>query len=135
MSIGVVVVHDDIDIVRGIGEWVESVPDLFVAGTSVSVARAGTVVVAGGDALPGLRVPDIPLVALASADVLQAARAALAAGAHEIVRWPDERERLTGAIRRAAAMSHDDLRAGGKVVCVASARGGSGASTLAALIA
>ncbi len=129
-SIGVVVLHDDDGVVRAVGESVESSAGLFVAGTSPGAT--GQVVVAGGrylDEAPG----GAPVVALADGDALGAARAALAIAARDIIRWPDEAERLSGAIRRAAGGA-DTRREPGTVIAVAGARGGVGTSTVAALL-
>ncbi|MGZ4208955.1 MAG: hypothetical protein ACXVQ6_13795 [Actinomycetota bacterium] len=133
-QLGVVVAHDDRAVIEEIAAVLESTPGLFVAGTSLAAARPGHVLVAGGEVLINARATTHPLVALASDDPVRAARAAIAAGARELLRWPEESERLPGAIRRAAgagSQPHGD----GRVVAVAGARGGVGASTVAALLA
>lgn len=128
-SIGVVVAHDVPRTVEEVAEVLEASPDLFVAGVSPAAA-GGQVVVAGGAALAAFRPGSGPLVALAGPDAIADARAALAAGAADIVRWPQEADRLAGAVRRAAGAVTR-----GRVIAVAGARGGSGASTAAAAIA
>jgi len=132
--LGVVVAHDDRIVIEQIAGVLEAVPGMFVAATSLESARAGHVVVAGGEALVTARHVEQPLVALASDDPVRAARAALAAGARELIRWPDESDRLPAAILRAAAL---DLapRGDGVVIAVAGARGGVGTSSAVAIFA
>jgi Flp pilus assembly CpaE family ATPase len=132
-SLGVVVAHDDRAVIEEIAGVLEAVPGLFVAATSLEAARAGHVVVAGGEALVTARHVEQPLVALASDDPVRAARAALAAGARELIRWPDESDRLPAAILRAAAVGTAP-RGDGVVIAVAGARGGVGASTVVATL-
>lgn len=131
-SIGVVVAHDDRAVVEAVAEALESEPGLFVVATSPG-AGAGQVLVAGGQALAALRATARPLVALAGDDAIRAARAALAAGARDIVRWPEEAARLPSAIREAAATPAS--AASGRVVAVAGARGGAGTTLVAAALA
>jgi pilus assembly protein CpaE len=132
-SLGVVVAHDDRVVIEQIAGVLEAVPGLFVAATSLEAARAGHVVVAGGEALMTARHVEQPLVALASDDPVRAARAALAAGARELIRWPDESDRLPAAILRAAAVDHEP-RGDGVVIAVAGARGGVGTSAVVAML-
>ena len=73
-SLGVVVAHDDGAVIEQIAGVLEVAPGLFVA-TSLEAARAGHVVVAGGEALVTARHVEQPLVALASDDPVRAARA------------------------------------------------------------
>jgi len=129
-TIGVVVVHDDPSIARAVAEAVEAAPGLFVAGTSLGNGSIGGVAVVGGSALFSLEPGPVPVVALADGEPIRAARAALAAGARDIVRWPDERDRVPGALRRAAS-SREAAPGSGKVVAIAGARGGIGTTTLA----
>jgi Flp pilus assembly CpaE family ATPase len=137
--IGVVLAHDDTRVREEIAKTLETVPDLFVAGTSPDAVAFADVVVAGGASLDALRAepPPRPVVVLADGDAIRAARAALAAGASEILRWPDERDRLAFAIRAAAHTARPEpaRRAAGRVVAVMGARGGVGTSTLAAALA
>ena len=133
-SLGVVVAHDDVAVIEQIAGVLEAAPGMFVAATSIESARAGQVVVAGGEALVTARHVEQPLVALASDDSVRAARAALAAGARELIRWPDESDRLPAAIRRAASVDHAP-RGDGVVIAVAGARGGVGTSSFTALLA
>jgi len=132
-SLGVVVAHDDRIVIEQIAGVLEAVPGLFVAATSLESARAGHVVVAGGEALVTARNVEQPLVALASDDSVRAARAALAAGARELIRWPDESDRLPAAILRAAAVDRAP-RGDGVVIAVAGARGGVGTSVVVAML-
>jgi pilus assembly protein CpaE len=134
-QLGVVVAHDDSAIVEQVSEALESVPGLFVAATGSGAARAGHVLVAGGEALVTLREAAVPVVALAGAEPLRAARAALACGAADIVRWPEESDRLPGAIRRAGTRDPGVAPGRGKIVAVAGARGGVGATTVVAALA
>jgi len=132
-SLGVVVAHDDRFVIEQIAGVLEAVPGMFVVATSLESARAGHVVVMGGEALVAARHVEQPLVALASDDPVRAARAALAAGARELIRWPDESDRLPAAILRAAAAEH--APAGDAVViAVAGARGGVGTSAVVAML-
>jgi len=64
-SLGVVVAHDDRDVIEQIAGVLEAIPDLFVAATSLDEARAGNVVVAGGEILFNARHLSHPLVAVA----------------------------------------------------------------------
>lgn len=134
-SIGVVVAHDEQAVTERIGAALEAVGDLFVAGTAVEALQSGHVLVAGGAVLQTLRAGLVaPVVALAEADVIRAARAAVSAGAREILRWPEEAEQLAAAVRRVAGTG-PEARGGGRVVAVRGATGGSGASTLAMMLA
>ncbi|HLW17068.1 MAG TPA: hypothetical protein VKV69_06915 [Actinomycetota bacterium] len=133
-SLGVVVAHDDRDVTEQIAGVLEAAPDLFVAATSLAAARAGNVVVAGGEVLFTARHVSHPLVAVAFDDPVRAARAALAAGARELIRWPEESDRLPAAVRRAANSGHHET-GDGVVIAVAGARGGVGTSTFVASLA
>lgn len=126
-GVPVVVLHDDPSVLRALVGSVEASADLYVAGTEIT-ATAG-VLVAGGRALERLRAPlAVPLVALAEdGDEIRAARAALAIGAREIVRWPHEAFRLPGALQLVAAQR--DASAGSLVLAVVGARGGVGTSS------
>lgn len=132
-NLGVVVAHDDLAVLEEIAGLLEAVPGMFVAATSLESARTGHVVVAGGEVLVTARHVEQPLVALASDDPVRAARAALAAGARELIRWPDESDRLPAAILRAAAVDSAP-RGDGVGIAVAGARGGVGTSTVVAML-
>jgi pilus assembly protein CpaE len=138
-NVGVVLAHDDPSVAEAIAHTLEAEPELFLAGTSSEALARADVVVAGGDALERFRAQrsDRPLVALADGDPIRAARAALAVGAREIIRWPDERLRLAPAIRSAAHAGHSDGTRGtaGRSIAVVGARGGVGTSTLVAGLA
>jgi Flp pilus assembly CpaE family ATPase len=136
-SIGVAVAHSDPRVVDELVHDVEASADLYLALDPGSAA----VVVAGE---PGLRAyADQPpragtgLVALSvDGDFRLVARAALACGAHDVLRWPDDRTSLRSTLRDAAARA--SLRAAGtdgRVVAVVGARGGAGATTIAAMLA
>ncbi|MFN2614828.1 MAG: hypothetical protein ABR552_08460, partial [Actinomycetota bacterium] len=133
-TIGVIVAHDDVRVAEEVAEVLEAAPDLFVAASSVASAMPGHVVVAGGEALATLRSLDAPLVALAGGEPIRAARAALAAGATDLLSWPADAARLAGSIRRAAS-GRASVAPRGRVVAVAGARGGLGVSVLCAAIA
>jgi len=133
-SLGVVVAHDDRAVIEQIAGVLEAIPDLFVTATSIEAARPGNVVVAGGEMLFTARHVPHPLVAVAFDDPVRTARAALAAGARELIRWPDESDRLAAAVRRAATNGHAPPGEG-VVVAVAGARGGLGTSTTVAALA
>lgn len=133
-SLGVVVAHDDRDVTEQIAGVLEAAPDLFVAATSLAAARAGNVIVAGGEVLFTARHVPHPLVAVAFDDPVRAARAAIAAGARELIRWPDESDRLASAVRRAASNGHHES-GDGVVIAVAGARGGVGTTTTVATLA
>jgi Flp pilus assembly CpaE family ATPase len=132
-NLGVVVAHDDHVVIEQIAGVLEAVPGMFVAATSLEAVRAGHVVVAGGEALVTARHVEQPLVALASDDLVRAARAALAAGARELIRWPAESDRLPAAILRAAAVDHAPP-GDGVAIAVAGARGGVGTSSVVAML-
>jgi len=133
-NLGVVVAYDDRDVTEQIAGVLEAAPDLFVAATSLDAARAGNVIVAGGEILFNARHVQHPLVAVAYDDPVRTARAALAAGARELIRWPDESDRLAPAVRRAARNGHHET-GNGVVIAVAGARGGVGTSTVVASLA
>lgn len=136
--VGVVLAHDDVRVLEALVQAVEEAPGLFVAGTSPQAAAFADVLVAGGEALERLRDerPARPVVALADGDAIRAARAALAAGAREILRWPEEREWLVPAIGRAArSVRPETPRPAGRLVAVLGASGGVGTTTLAAELA
>lgn len=133
-SLGVVVAHDDRAVVEQIAGVLEAIPGLFVAATSIDKARAGNVVVAGGEVLFNARHVPHPLVAIASDDPVRTARAALVAGARDLIRWPDESDRLASAVRRAASNGRGAIGEG-VVIAVTGARGGVGTSTTVALLA
>ncbi|MFA5890247.1 MAG: hypothetical protein WDA27_04720 [Actinomycetota bacterium] len=132
-DIGVVVAHDDPAVCEQIAEVLEAARGLFVTATSAD-AETGHVLVAGGERLVMLRSPRLPLVALADGEPLRAARAALALGARDIVCWPQEAARLPGAVVRAAS-GGVRRAASGWVCAVGGARGGVGATMLAAALA
>ena len=133
-SLGVVVAHEDRAVTQQITEILEATPGLFVAAMSLEAARPGHVVVAGGEVLFTARHVQHPLVAVAFDDPVRAARAAIAAGARELIRWPDESDRLPAAVRRAASNGHD-VTGDGIVIAVAGARGGVGTSVFVAALA
>jgi pilus assembly protein CpaE len=133
-NLGVVIAHDDRAVTEQITGILEATPGMFVAAISLEAARAGHVVVAGGEALITARRVANPLVALAGEDPVRAARAALAAGARELIRWPQEADRLPAAIARAAAGSND-VKGDGAAIAVAGARGGVGTTTVVAQLA
>ena len=133
-NLGVVVAHDDRAVTEQIAGILEATPGMFVAAMSLDAARAEHVVVAGGEILITARRVANPLVALAGDDPVRAARAALAAGARELIRWPQEADRLPAAIARAAS-GRDDPKGDGRVIAIAGARGGVGTTTVAAQLA
>lgn len=133
-TIGVVVLHHDRSVVEQVAEAIEGESDLFVAATSLEAGARASVVIAGGEPLHACRDVALPLVALAEDEPVRAARAALAAGARDIIRWPHESDRLGHAARRAAAPAPAAGR-GAPLIAVVGARGGLGTSTLAAMIA
>lgn len=136
-SIGVAVAHPDPRLVDELVHDVEAAADLYLA---LDPASAG-VIVCGESGLQAFSQepprPGVGMVGLSvDGDVTRVARAALACGAHEIVRWPDERHSLRSIVRDAAARA--SLRAAGtdgRVVAVVGARGGVGTSTVASLLA
>ncbi len=89
-------------------------PDLVVAQPSLAAAARGSVIVAldGRESVGGLR-------------------AALEAGARGFFVWPDDRERLLGTVARSNT-GHDSSGSRGLVVAVRGARGGAGATFVAA---
>jgi Flp pilus assembly CpaE family ATPase len=136
-SIGVAVSHGDPRVIDELIHAVEAAPDLYVA---LEPAKA-SVVVAGAEQLGAFAAQPPPtgvaVLGLAvDGDLAQVARVALRCRAEDIVWWPRDRDAFRGTVREAASRAR--LSAGstdGKVVAVASARGGAGATTVAALIA
>jgi Flp pilus assembly CpaE family ATPase len=135
-SIGVAVAHSDPRVVDELVHDVEASADLYLALDPGSAA----VVVAGE---PGLRAyaeqpppAGTGLVALSiDGDLTRVARAALSCGALDVLRWPEDRTSLRSTLRDAAARA--SLRAAGtngRVVAVVGARGGAGATTIAAML-
>ncbi len=132
-SVGVVVAHHDPAVAERVAELLERAPDLFVAATSVEQARAGNVVIAGGEPLLTMGPQAHPVVVLAEERAVLAARRAIELAAREIVAWPSEADRLAGAVRRAAAPVAGSAH--GRLITVMGARGGLGTSTIAAALA
>jgi Flp pilus assembly CpaE family ATPase len=136
-SIGVAVTHPDPGIVDEVIHALESEGDLYLA---LDPAKA-SVILAGGAALQGIaaRPPreGIAVVGLAvNGDLAEVSRSALRCRAHEIVCWPQDSAALRQILRDAASTARLDAgRMDGKVVAVAGARGGAGATTLAAMLA
>lgn len=134
-GIGVVVAHDDLAVVRAVAEVVDASGDLFVAGVDLEADTGATVCVAGGEALQRARPGPRAVVALVrDGDEIRAARAALAVGAREIVRWPAESFRLVGAIRLAADAA-GAATVETRVTAVIGARGGVGTTTVTLALA
>ena len=73
------------------------------------------------------------LVVLASGDPISVARFAIERGADGIAAWPDEPASLSRIVQAAAARRAPVAR--GRVIAVAAARGGAGATTVAAHLA
>lgn len=92
-------------------------PDLVVAQPSLAAAARGA-----------------PIVALDGRESVASLRAALDAGARGFFVWPDDRERLLGTIARANG-SRVESGPRGLVVAVRAARGGAGATFVAAHLA
>ncbi|MBI4728751.1 MAG: hypothetical protein HY775_04530 [Acidobacteria bacterium] len=140
-NVRVVLAHDDPRLREEMALLLEAAPDILVASLSPESATGGEVVVAGGEALARIAAraggpgPALPLVALAGGDAIGAARAALAAGAHDILRWPADRDRLPEAVREAAGSPRAEPAEVGRAAAVLSARGGAGATTFAAALA
>jgi pilus assembly protein CpaE len=136
-SIAVAVAHPDPRVADEVVHAVEASPDLYLA---VDPAAA-TVVVAGEALLAAYRdrpPPDaVAIVALAAdGELPRVARAALACGACDLVRWPEDGPALRDRVREAAARARLRVAAvEGTVVAVVGARGGVGTTTLAALLA
>lgn len=135
-SLGIAVAHDDPRIVDEVVHALEATTDLYLAldpaRASVLLAGPGALARVGGDPPPG-----VALVALsADGDVAGAARGALACRAHGLVCWPEDRPALASIAREAASRAR--LRTGGSdgaVLGIVGARGGVGATTVAALLA
>lgn len=136
-SIGIAVAHTDPRVVDELIHDVEASDDLYLALDPGSAA-----VVVAGEA--GLRAyADRPpragtgVVALSvDGDLPLVAKAALACGAHDVVRWPEDRTSLRSTLRASAARaSVDAVGAAGLIVTIVGARGGAGATTVAALLA
>jgi len=136
-SIGVAVAHPDPGIVDEVLHALEASDDLYLA---LDPAKA-SVVLAGGSELSGMaeRPPSEgkALVGLAADhDLADVSRAALRCRAHEIVCWPHDRPTLAVILREAASRARlAARRSDGRIVAVVGARGGAGATTVAAMLA
>jgi len=130
-SIGVVLSHEDGALVRAVAEAIEAAPDLYVVSTDARAAATGQVLVAGGASLGAIERAPVPVVALV--DGIAGARAALHAGARDLIQWPAESERLAPSIRGAVRAA--PVEGSGTLVAVVGARGGAGATTVTALLA
>lgn len=135
-SIGVTVAHPDPGVVDELVHAVEAESDLYLAldASKASVVVAGPAQMrafasdrpAGGVAVVGLAV---------DGDLPDVARVALRCRAEDILCWPRDRGAFRATIREAASRAR--LAAGGtagKIIAVVGARGGAGASTIAALL-
>jgi Flp pilus assembly CpaE family ATPase len=136
-SIGVAVAHPDPGLVDELVHEVEASGDLYLA---LDPAKA-SVVLAGGSALDGMAGRPLPegtaVVGLAAGPELpEVSRAALRCNAHEIVCWPEDRSALRGILRDAASRARlAARRSDGRIIGVVGARGGAGATTVAAMLA
>jgi len=134
-SLGVAVSHPDPGISDELVHAVEAESDLYLA---LDPAKAA-VVLAGGAELSAVarHASQAALIGVAAErDVAEVAREALRCGAQEIVVWPRDRAGLRSIVRDAASRARiASGRADGRVFAVCGARGGAGATTIAAMLA
>ena len=136
-SVGVLVAHPDPGIVDELIHAVEGEEDLYLA---LDQAKA-SVVLAGGESLEQVAarppVEGTAVVGLAViGDLAEVSRTALRCRAQEIVCWPQDRPALRRILRDAASRARLDAgRADGRIVAIVGARGGAGATTIAAMLA
>ena len=129
--------HPDPGVVDELVHAVEAAPDLYLA---LDAGRA-SVVLAGEEGLrrlsSGPASPGVARIGLAvDGDLREVARVSLRCGAHDIVCWPRDGATLRETVRDAASRAR--LAAGGAdgtIIAVVSARGGAGATTVAAMVA
>lgn len=136
-NVGVTVSHPDPGLVDEVVHAVEATPDLFLA----LDPRKAAVVFAGADAMRSLadepNAPGVAIIGLAAeGELAEVARLALRCRAQDVLSWPAEGAALRTTVRDAASRAR--LAAGatdGKLVGVVGARGGAGATTIAAMLA
>lgn len=127
MAVGVFVACDDPFVADAVTHALSRTDDCFAA----PALDGADVVLAEPERVPAET--HAAVVVLAATDPIAAARCAIARGADGIVAWPDEPASLARIIRDAAARKTPTAR--GRVIAVVGARGGAGATTVAAYIA
>lgn len=127
MPIGVYVACDDPFVADSVTHAITRDADCYAAAgqsdADVVVAEPHRMPAGGGR----------PVVVLACSDPVAAARLAVARGADGLAVWPDDASALAGIVVQAAARRAPD--ANGIVIAVVAARGGAGATTVAAHLA
>lgn len=135
-SIGVAVAHPDPGVVDELVHALEAAPDLYLAldESKASVLVAGAAAMRARSSEPS--VAGRAMVGLAvDGDLAEVARVALGCRADGLVAWPADREGLRVAIREAASRARLSVAGSdGKLIAVAGARGGTGASTVAGML-
>lgn len=133
----VIVAHAREDVRAGIVETLEESANVVVAAAGARVGELLPDAVLVCDAGAMATAPaDTVLIAIADQDPVRCARLALAAGARDIVAWPEERAHLEERVRAAALIRvHGTDRPPGRVVAIAGVRGGLGATTIAGWLA
>ncbi len=130
MTVGVHVLADDVRLLELVTDAIERSDDAYVA-TSAEQAH---VVLAQPSLLPRAR-GSAAIVVLATGSPIAAARAAMDAGADGIVCWPDDEQVLGLRLAEAAGRRVAEERGPGRVIAVVAARGGAGATVIAAHLA
>jgi hypothetical protein len=132
VSIGIAVFHDDPRVLDEVVDAIDSCEGVHLVATDDDRHEAEVALVGGGP-LRTFRVERGSLVVLSAGDAVADARLGFEAGARAFLRWPDDAHDLVRvAAKAAAAASPGDA---GTVIAVAGARGGAGATTIAALLA
>lgn len=133
LSVGVAIFHDDMVLLEDVADAIDRAEGMHLV--TVNEVRAGTdVALAGGAPLRSGLTSARALVVLSRGSPPSEARAGMEAGARGWVRWPEDAADLARVVALAAAQTSAEPT-GGRLVIVAGARGGAGATTVAALIA
>jgi len=132
VSIGIAVYHDDPRVLDEVVDTIDSSEGVHLVATN-DRAHEAEVALVGGEPLAGFRSDGCGLVVLSAGDAVVEARRGFERGARAFLRWPDDsRELVRVAAATAAASSPAET---GAVIAVAGARGGAGATIVAALLA
>ena len=131
LALGVYVACEDLEVTEALSIALERAEDLFLSPT----ADRADVVIATPPLMEGVP-PGPAVVVLASpADPLPAAREAIARGAQGVLGWPADEALLSLRLHDAASRRALAGAGGGRIVSVVGARGGAGATMVAAYLA
>jgi Flp pilus assembly CpaE family ATPase len=131
VALGVYVACQDLGATEALSNALDAAEDLFLAPT----ADRADVVIATPSDLEGVPPGPAVVVLALREDPLPAAREAIARGAQGILGWPADEALLSLSLHEAAARRSRDTTARGRIVSVVGARGGAGATTVAAYLA